>query len=450
MSLINKMLTDLEARRRPVAESAPSFVYGDLHPAVGTGRRPRRVALLLLLLLAFAALGLFARDRLAGTEALTQQLVAWGTAVREWALPSVATPAGQQHADSPANAADVVTPVVETVSTQAPSRVVASAAPSAPVPPPVAAPAQTLTTQEPAVEKVAPGAVATKPKPESKPKVSRAATTRAKNTTQSKVAARVSPNSIQGPQHPAPTTTPLAAPTQGSDSPGRADTPQGRVEKQVKSLSAEEQAENAYREGVRRLQESRLADAEKKLREALERNPRHVDARELLVGLVVRKGRAKEAQQLLEEGRTLVPDHYRFAQLLARVYVQGGAEDKGLALLEQVQDSAQRDAEFQGLLATLYQRAGRHRDAIKAYGRAVILSPDQSQWWLALAISLEAERSWGAAYSSYLRAVGGHDLDPSLVQYAKQRLTALRPRVTAPAAPKVPAVARGDANEAAN
>jgi MSHA biogenesis protein MshN len=158
-----------------------------------------------------------------------------------------------------------------------------------------------------------------------------------------------------------------------------------------------------------------------------------------------------EAQKLLEEGRRLVPGHYRFAQLLARLYVQRGVDEKGLALLEQVQDDAQEDAGFLGLLAVLYQRAGRHQEAIENYTRAVILDPGQSQWWVALGISLEAEQRWGAAYSAYFRALGGQQLERNLVRYTKQRLALLRPRVANADTAKVPAVAaRSEESHTAN
>ncbi len=448
MSLINKMLTDLEARQRPAADTAPSYLYGDLHPAAGKGRCSRRVVPLLLVLLLFAALGFLARDRLTETGAFTEQLLD-GTGVRELGLLPIATPVAEHRQPEPrADTADVTTPVISALPTQAPAPVIASVAPA---PSPVAAPTQTLAAKEPGADKAAPKpAVAAKAKSKPKPKAPHGATTRGSAGQES--AKQVMPTSIQ-PQHEQSALGReklSAAPRRAPDSPELGDTPQRQMEKKLRSLTPEEQAENAYREAVRHLQESRLADAEETLREALAQNPRHVDARELLVGLITRAGQTTEAERLLEEGRSLVPDHYRFAQLLARIYARAGAEDRALTLLEQVEGSAQKDAGFQGLLATLYQRAGRHRDAIKAYGRAVILSPDQSQWWLGLGISLEAERSWGAAYSSYLRAVGGRDLDPNLAQYAKQRLVALRPRVTAPAAPKAPAVAQGELNGAAN
>lgn len=194
------------------------------------------------------------------------------------------------------------------------------------------------------------------------------------------------------------------------------------LEKKVKPLSPEEKAESEYRQAVTGLQQKRTGEAEGRLRAALTAYPAHIKARELLVGIALQNGRAREAQSLLEQGLNLNPSYYPFAQLLARVYVDSGAEKKSLELLEKSRAAAGSDPEYAAFLATLYQRAGRHADAIKAFSEAVSLRPREGRWWLGLAISLEAGENWKAAGEAYQRAMNSGNLDKSLLTFTQQRL----------------------------
>ncbi len=462
MSLINKMLTDLEARQHPSsANGPPSHVYHDLHPAAGAGRRSRRVVLPLLVLAVFATTAVFAWDRWA-PQGWNEQVLAWGNVVREQvAVRLGVSAAGELRRDPPATADNMIRPAAKTVSPEPPSTQIATSGARA-----VAAVGPVAKLAEGASNSDTIAAPVKGEPAEAKRKRGTHQTpagTDIKRSTPTRMASRAPPAYSQEPRQrramagkatgaPAPvkTVTPAPAIGQTPNSPGTGTALQPAVEKKLRALTVEEQAENAYRQGTRHLQQGRLSEAEAALREALKNDARHVKARELLVGMVARRGGLDEAQQLLEEGRKLFPEDYRFAQLLARLHVQRGADAKGLALLEQVQDAAQKDADFLGLLATLYQRAGRHVDAIRAYSRALILKPDQGQWWLALGISFEAEDSSGAAYNAYLRALGVRALDPNLAKYAQQRLAVLRPKVATPVPSKAPAAALGSENQAAN
>ncbi len=198
------------------------------------------------------------------------------------------------------------------------------------------------------------------------------------------------------------------------------------MEKKVRPVSAQEQADNYYAAAADFLHKGRAGDAIANLKSALTANPDHHKARELLVGLTLQHGRWQEGQQLLEQGIARHPRHLGFSQMLARVHIERGADQRALAVLESAGDSARADPEFLAFLAALYQRTGRHADAAKAYTDAVNLRPDEGRWWLGLAISLEAEQKWPGASQAYTRARLSAGLDPQLVRYADQRLAALK------------------------
>ncbi len=198
------------------------------------------------------------------------------------------------------------------------------------------------------------------------------------------------------------------------------------MDKKLKPLSSSEKAEGEYRRALDLLQKGRADDAGKQLRLALNADATHTPARELLAGLMLQQGHWREAQQVLEQGIDKVPTHYPFTQLLARIHVEHGADQKALDVMEQSHRAGAGNAEYVAFQAALYQRVGRHAEAVKVYGEAIKLNPQEGRSWLGLGISLEATQDWNAAGDAYRHAIDSGSLDDNLLRYARQRLTALK------------------------
>ena len=200
----------------------------------------------------------------------------------------------------------------------------------------------------------------------------------------------------------------------------------GMMDKKVRPLSSDDKAETEYRQAVNLLQQGRASDAEKHLKSALEISAEHTGARELLSGLALQRGHWREAEQILEQGVEKVPAYYPFAQLLARVYVEHGADQKALTAMEASRQAGAGNADYLGFLAALYQRVGKHQEAIATYTEAIKLAPVEGRSWLGMGISLETIQNWNAAGEAYQRAIDTGALDDNLLNYARQRLTAVK------------------------
>src|SRR5205814_3029740 len=131
------------------------------------------------------------------------------------------------------------------------------------------------------------------------------------------------------------------------------------MDKKVRPLTAEENAETGYRRALRLLDQGRSDDAARELRDVLSALPTHIKARELAAGIELQNGHWREAEKLLEEGMRQVSNHYLFARMLARVYLDHGAEAKALAVMGAAASAGSDDGQFSALLGLLYQRAGR-------------------------------------------------------------------------------------------
>lgn len=453
MSLINKMLQDLESRNNPQADAAVKKpVYEDLKPLsrIPAPRAPRRLPVALLAVVALGGAAAYAwaqwGDRLfSGTNA----------------EPVAVKPAPVAR-KTPPKPAPAPAPAPVAVATVAQTDVVTPPAPLAPVAKPAEAPAQAPAAPAVAVEPKKPETVSA-PKPAVAPAGAKAKTAKetgywtvSRGETLYGIAVQTG---VDLPQlsrwnslgrepviHPgqrlrltppakdktalAPVMTPGTRKSEPKPAPvvstGASQGADAVMDKRVKPFSPNEKAESEYRRAADLLQQGRMADAEKNLRLALNADAAHTPARELLAGLMLQQGHWREAQQILEQGIDAAPAHYPFAQLLARVHVEHGADQKALAVMEAGRRAGAKNPEYMAFLAALYQRAGRHAEAVKTYSEAVTLNPQEGRSWLGMGISLEAVQDRSAAGNAYERAIQSGTLDDKLLQYARQRLAVVK------------------------
>lgn len=373
MSLVNKMLKDLEARQGDARSGRP--IFQDLHTPQHNRRR-LPVGLILLTVLLLAGGGYFAWQHWGAGILVPAQTAAL-------AVAPVAVPA-----PDPVSHAGVV-----------PEAAVPAATPTEAV----AATSKTETTvPSPAVNTVAPAPLPASDKPRARPE-----TKPAPPATEVVKAAPV--------QQP----TRVSAPTAGNTT---------NITKTDRPYTPAELAANAYREAQQARAQGNPAEAERHLKALLAAQPRLTEARELLAAIQVENGRWPEAQATLEQGIVQVPTQAGFRFQLARLHLEHNNESNAVAVLERARADGIQDVELPAFLAALYQRSGRHEDAIKNYKEALATRPAEGKWWLGLGISLEAKPDAAAARDAYRRALDTGRLPANLTRYAEDRLKALAAR----------------------
>lgn len=369
MSLINKMLKDLEVRKDG-AGRVERPIFQDLHSVHSERRRGRGLWVVALVLMVLGSAALYSWNR-------------WGD------------------------------DLTRLTTKPAPAVILAQAPPAIPEPP---------TPVLPQVQEVVPvPVVVTKPpKPAARstsPKMGEV--DRIKNE-------RSKPAKVSG--------APIAKPStpesnirqdERSRATSSAEAGPGRMEKTERPYTADEQAENTYQEALRLKAQGNAVEAERQLKALLAAQPKHVKARELLVGIHFANARVPEAQDTLEQGMAQVPAHLAFRYQLARLYLERGEEPRAVSLLEDARRQGHSDPELPAFLAALYQRAGRHADAVKSYQVALAARPEEGRWWVGLGISLETQQDGGAARDAYRHALDTGRLTSSLARYAEDRLKAL-------------------------
>jgi MSHA biogenesis protein MshN len=193
-----------------------------------------------------------------------------------------------------------------------------------------------------------------------------------------------------------------------------------------KVVSPLQRSDNFYKQGVSLAQQSRPADAQRALRQAIGANPENHPARQMLAGLLVDAGRNAEAVALLQDGLVLAPGHSGFTMALARLQVAAGTETQALATLEQGLPGAGDDPEYHAFYATLLQNQGRHAEAAQHYITALRSNPAMPFWLIGVGISLQAENKLPDAAEAFQRAINTGELSPQLTQFASQHLDQIR------------------------
>lgn len=396
MSLINKMLQDLEARETSARAAEPRPAYRNLYAARPPVAAPPRTRLGFVLALVMAGVGAalwsmwqYMGPDFATVTATTSRPATTRRPVAVTAEPAVAAASGDAQGSVPAHGAAAQAGAAGAPKASEPAVVAANSAKKTAA---VASSAEKPVVAKPAAGKSANGKPADQP-----------VSDRKHNDIKTAAPIRRGPPAATRPVSVTP----------------------GAVVITERQMSAPERAQSAYQEGVSLLASQRPAEAERAWRSALELDPQHRAAREQLAGLLLGSGRADEAQVVLERGIAATPSYPGFVLLLARIDVDRGREAEAVAVLEQALTRTAGDADVAAFLAALHQRAGRHAEAVQRYQEAIARRPAEGRWWVGLGISQEARQDWRAAREAYTRALNTR-LTPELARYAEQRLAGIR------------------------
>jgi MSHA biogenesis protein MshN len=191
----------------------------------------------------------------------------------------------------------------------------------------------------------------------------------------------------------------------------------------VSELTPKQVAENTYRRALAALQEGRVSTALADLDRALEIDPRNDAARQTYISLLLENRRTEDAIRQLRLALGIEPRQPGLAILLARLQLEKGGP--ALQTLLATLPYAEGSADYQGFLAGVLQREQRHTEAAQHYREALKLSPQNSVWWMGLGISLQADQHLPEAREAYARAKAGTGLSAELQAFIDRKLELL-------------------------
>ncbi|MES1980988.1 MAG: tetratricopeptide repeat protein [Pseudomonadota bacterium] len=199
----------------------------------------------------------------------------------------------------------------------------------------------------------------------------------------------------------------------------------GAIDKQVKQLTAQQQAENQFRRASGLIQQGRVNDALAAYDAALQLDPGHDEARRAMVGVLLENKRNAEAEQVLQDALKFNPQNSALAMLLARLQVERDASWSALLTLQKTLPYAERQPEYQAFMAALLQRLNHPKEAIMRYQIALKMTPNSGPWLMGLGMSLQDAQRIEEARDAYRRALDSRTLTAELQAFVMQRMQEL-------------------------
>ena len=199
----------------------------------------------------------------------------------------------------------------------------------------------------------------------------------------------------------------------------------GKIDRRA-NPSLKYRAEQEFRRAVSLVNQGRIAEGMEGFRTALEMDPAHETARQTLVALLLEAKRVDDAAAVLQQGLAVNPENTGFAMLLARIMVERRDVSNALFVLQRHAAPPDRNPDFHAFAGALYQRLDRHKEAIDQYEAALRLAPSAGVWWVGLGISLQAAERRNEALDAYTRAKSAGNLSPEILAFVDQRLKQLK------------------------
>jgi len=175
-----------------------------------------------------------------------------------------------------------------------------------------------------------------------------------------------------------------------------------RMSKTSTPLSPEQQKIDRLKEIQGLLARHRTDNAIHKLRLFIGDFPGNLQARTLLVTLLLKNGRTGKAQEILSNGLKRNPAYIPFVKLKARILMKNNKLAATMRLLEK--HLASNDAELLAILAVTYQQQGKFISAAEIYNQLSKAQPQNVKWWIGLGVALESANKINAAKEAYRQA----------------------------------------------
>lgn len=192
-----------------------------------------------------------------------------------------------------------------------------------------------------------------------------------------------------------------------------------------KQVTTGQRAENDYRRGLDALQEGRVPEAVARLQQALAIEPRHQAARETLVRLLLENQRPDEAMRQLQLSLSLDPKQPAQAMMLSRMQLEKGGGPLAVDTLTRTLPFASDNGDYRAFLAGVLQRQQRSKEAAEQYQLALQHGPQNGVWWMGLGIALQADGRPVEAKDAFLRARASANLSADLQAFVERKLVQL-------------------------
>lgn len=192
------------------------------------------------------------------------------------------------------------------------------------------------------------------------------------------------------------------------------------------TVSAEQLAEKEFLIAESYKNRVLLEDAATHYQQALKHWPTHTKSRVQLSALLYAKNESEQALQVLEQGLALATNNEELAVVAAKISMKLGAFNRGLAYLSGISLENTLNVSAIALRANLGQKAKAFELALADYDVLLRTNPRNARWLLGKAISLDMLGRKPEAVLVYQQVLSVGGVSLASKQYVMNRLQALR------------------------
>ncbi|QQX79721.1 tetratricopeptide repeat protein [Shewanella sp. KX20019] len=158
---------------------------------------------------------------------------------------------------------------------------------------------------------------------------------------------------------------------------------------------------------------------------ALSYNPALHQARKQAAALYYGQNKLSESAQLLKQGQLLFPEEYEYSLLLARVQQAAGQNQQALASLALIPDTSVLALKKWHQQSDLAQKEQDFAVAEQSFRQLAKNEPSQGRWWMGLGYALDAQKNYTEAKNAYKQALAQGNLSSQAQAYVDNRLVQL-------------------------
>lgn len=161
------------------------------------------------------------------------------------------------------------------------------------------------------------------------------------------------------------------------------------------------------------------------LSQILALSPNENRTRKQLSALLYSKKRLNEAQGVLLEGLKLSPEDTDLRLMLSRILFKSGDHAKAFKLLNQHPRANSASDEFISFRAALAEKIGNYKSAQNDYYILLKRNPNDAKWWLGLGVSQDKQKLAEQAINSYQQAKSLKQLPKAVESFVVERIQLL-------------------------
>lgn len=199
----------------------------------------------------------------------------------------------------------------------------------------------------------------------------------------------------------------------------------GEIVKTPISQDVNAYAEKLFRQAYKDYKNGDISRSLKRLNMALDQDAAHVNARSTLATILSKQGHINLAYSILNEGLIQYPEQIEWVTIYARLLLNESKVLEASELLAKHTPALSVNVDYYALKAAILQKLNEHNQSAKIYRDLLQFNPLNSTWWMGLGISLESLKRYDDALYAYQKAAINTSLAGESKNFINQRITML-------------------------